>query len=213
MHTNAYLFSEWKKECIILDPGADAELIISRISVINMKPRGILCTHGHIDHISAAGLLKQYYQALGIDLPIAIHEEDSRFFGKRAAARHRKSFGEGGESGNDEYDRLINELPDADVLLKDGDSIFGSDLRAIHTPGHTAGSVCVYSETQGFVFSGDTLLFEGIGRTDIPGSDRKRLVESIRTKILVLPSETRIFPGHGPFTDLEREIKNNPHLN
>jgi hypothetical protein len=86
------------------------------------------------------------------------------------------------------------------------------DLVVLETPGHTPGSVCFYSEKEGILFSGDTLFFDGVGRSDLPGGSEKKLRESIQKKIAVLPPETRVFPGHGPFTTVEREKRGNVYL-
>lgn len=212
MHTNAYIYSEWRKECILIDPGADSALILKRLNLINMRPRGILLTHGHIDHISAAMSVREHYREPETEIPIAIHEDDSRFLGHDALEAHVELFGGNNGSGFDRLDAQIGQLPEADMLLTDGDTVFGADLSVIHTPGHTPGSICVYSESQGLVFSGDTLLFEDIGRTDLPGGDRESMLASIRDRVFVLPDTTRVCPGHGPFTTLEREIRHNPYF-
>jgi glyoxylase-like metal-dependent hydrolase (beta-lactamase superfamily II) len=102
-----------------------------------------------------------------------------------------------------------SELPKADVRLKDGDHLFNMDIVVLETPGHTPGSVCFYAEKEGILFSGDTLFFDGVGRTDLPGGSEKKLRESIQKKIGILPAETRVFPGHGPFTTVEREKRGN----
>ena len=212
MHTNAYFYSEWKKECIILDPGGDPELIISRLALINMKPRGVILTHGHIDHISASKKLKNYYAEKGITVEIAIHEGDKKFLGPHAMRSHLASFGSEGGSGYEGLDAELSNLPKPDIILAEGEKIFDADLLVIHTPGHTQGSICVYSESQELLFSGDTLLFEDIGTTSLPGGSIKTLLKSVQEKIFTLPETTRIFPGHGPFTSLEREIRHNPHF-
>lgn len=212
VYTNAFIYSEWKKECVIIDPGADPELIVSHLSLINMKPRGIALTHGHVDHTSAAGRLRDLYKEKGIDLPIAIHAKDRKFMGARSVRSHEAIFGEENGSGHEEFDEAIQNMPNANVYLEDEDMLFDADLKVIHTPGHTAGSICIYSESQELLFSGDTLLFEDIGRTDLPGGDEKAIIRNIREKIFTLPENTRIFPGHGPFTALEREIRHNPHF-
>lgn len=213
VYTNAYIYSEWKKECVIIDPGADPELIASHLALINMKPRGIALTHGHIDHTGAAGKLQEIYKEKGINLTIAIHIKDKKFMGARSARSHEAIFGEEGGSGHESFDDAIQSMPKADLYVEDGDMLFEADLKVIHTPGHTAGGICIYSESQELLFSGDTLLFEGIGRTDLPGGDEKLLIKSVRERIFSLPPNTRVFPGHGPFTTIERETRHNPFLN
>ncbi|HVP19575.1 MAG TPA: MBL fold metallo-hydrolase [Spirochaetia bacterium] len=208
--TNCYIYSSSKKECIIVDPGGDEEEIASRVDVLNMVPIGIALTHGHIDHLAALGRLQANYESRGYTLPVAISSADRRFLGSGALEAHKESL---------ETHELVEfaslagdapELPKADVRLKEGDRVFDMDLVVLETPGHTPGSLCFYSEKEGVLFSGDTLFFDGVGRTDLPGGSEKKLRESIEKKIAVLPPETRVFPGHGPFTTVERERRGNP---
>ncbi len=212
MNTNSYIFSAWKKECIIIDPGGDIDTLVSRMNIKNLKPRGIVCTHGHLDHTAAAGLLKSFYMEKGIDLKIAVHDADSRFFGESAKEEHRKSFSGLGFDIDDLLESIFSPIPEADIIIENGDPLFDSDLFSIHTPGHTPGSISLYSESQKLLFSGDTLFFEGIGRTDLPGGSGETLLESITSKLLILPDATMVFPGHGPITNIEREKKYNPYL-
>ena len=212
MHTNSYIYSEWKKECVLVDPGAESELLLQHLTLINMKPRGIVLTHGHIDHVSAAMAVQRHYRDLGLTIKIAIHAADAKYLGENAGAAHTASFGDNEGSGFAPFDSEIDYLPEPDIIVSDGDTLFDADLRIIHTPGHTPGSVCVYSESQGLVFSGDTLMFEDVGRTDLPEGDGEVILKSIRENIFVLPEETRICPGHGPFTTVEREIRHNPYF-
>jgi glyoxylase-like metal-dependent hydrolase (beta-lactamase superfamily II) len=208
--TNCYIYSSTKKECIIIDPGGDEEEIASRVDVLNMVPVGIALTHGHVDHLAALGKLQSSYNNRGYALPIAISSADRRFLGSGALETHKESLKVHELDEQAFFTGDTPELPKADVKLKEGDRVFDMDLAVIETPGHTPGSLCFYSEKEGVLFSGDTLFFDGVGRTDLPGGSERKLRESIEKKIAVLPPETRVFPGHGPFTTVERERRGNP---
>jgi glyoxylase-like metal-dependent hydrolase (beta-lactamase superfamily II) len=207
--TNCYIYSSSKKECIIIDPGGDEAEISSRVDVLNMVPIGIALTHGHVDHLAALGRLRDGYARRGYKLPIAINPADRRFLGTGGMETHRESLEHLGLDEESFFGVESSELPKADVRLKDGDRVFDMDVVVLETPGHTPGSVCFYGEKEGILFSGDTLFFDGVGRTDLPGGSEKKLKESIQKKIAILPSETRVFPGHGPFTTVERERRSN----
>ncbi len=209
---NTYLFSEWKKECIVIDPGGEAEKIVAHMVETNLKPRGIVCTHGHLDHIGAILHIKDYYLEKGVLIKVAAHIDDARYFGPEAKSVHIESLKGIPENLFDELNIPLHQLPAVDILLSEGDTVFDSSLSVIHTPGHTPGSICLYSETQGFLFSGDTLFFESIGRTDLPGGNSDAIIESINNKVMILPDETRVLPGHGPLTSIERERKTNPFI-
>jgi hydroxyacylglutathione hydrolase len=212
LKTNCYIYSSAKKECVIIDPGGEPEDVAARVDVLNMVPVGIVLTHGHLDHVAAVGKLKASYAERGYPLSIAIHPADRKFLGAKAPEAHRTSL-----ESLDLIDAAVfgdefPPLPKADLLLKDGDRVLGMDLEVIETPGHTAGSVCLWSSKEGILFSGDTLFFDGVGRTDLAGGDEKKLRASLQRRIMVLPPETRVFPGHGPFTTIERERKTNPFM-
>jgi hydroxyacylglutathione hydrolase len=207
--TNCFIYSSSKKECIIIDPGGDEAEIASRVDVLNMVPIGIALTHGHVDHIAALGRLRDGYAKRGYKLPIAISPADRKFLGTGGMESHRESLEPLGLDEESFFGVESSELPKADVRLKEGDRVFDMDVVVLETPGHTPGSVCFYGEKEGILFSGDTLFFDGVGRTDLPGASEKKLRESILKKIAVLPPETRVFPGHGPFTTVERERRSN----
>jgi len=212
MKTNAYIYSEWKKECILIDPGGDADVLIHHMTMKNLKPRGILCTHGHLDHVGSANLIKTFYEEQNTHVPIAVHKKDQKYFGPKALEIHRHSI-EGQDLDAAWYLEQVSwPIPPADVLLVEGKTVFDSSLMTIHTPGHTPGSCCFYNEQQETLFSGDTLYFEDAGFTNAPGSDEKALRSSIRKKLKLLPPSTRIYPGHGPLTTIERELKHNPYM-
>jgi glyoxylase-like metal-dependent hydrolase (beta-lactamase superfamily II) len=209
VHTNVYVFATAKKECIVIDPGADGPAIVRRLEAMNMKPRAILLTHGHLDHTSAARYVQEHYEE---EVPLAIHKSDAKMLGGKAAEFHRELYSGMGPQGEALFEELYSPLPDPDIKLKDGDTILDTDLTVIHTPGHTPGSVCFYSEEERAVFTGDTLFFKAIGTTDLEKGNHKQLIKSITERLLTLPPETRLYPAHGPLSAIEREVKNNPAL-
>lgn len=212
LRTNCYFFSFNKKECVIIDPGADPLKIIAAIEILNIIPVGIVFTHGHFDHTMAALTIREHFKKKRINIKIAIHNADRTYLGRGAERNNRKQVSVLGRETVRLFNRIFEKLPEPDVLLKEGNDVFKSGLKVIETPGHTAGSICLYSKRESILFTGDTLIFGSIGRTDIPGGNYKVLLKSIREKILVLPPETNIFPGHGPTTTIEREIKGNSAL-
>jgi hydroxyacylglutathione hydrolase len=173
-----------------------------------MVPIGVALTHGHLDHVAALGRLKDLYEQRGYKLAVAIHTSDRKFLGPKAEETHMEYI-------EPEERAIFGEfpvLPKPDVKLRDGEKVLTTDLLILETPGHTPGSVCFYSEREGILFSGDTLFFDGVGRSDLRGGNEKKLRDSIQKKIMVLPPETRVFPGHGPFTTIEREKQGNPYF-
>jgi hydroxyacylglutathione hydrolase len=212
METNCYLYSNGKKECIIIDPGGDESRIIAGVNMLKMIPSGIVLTHGHFDHTGAVGKLKSLYKKEGIEVPVAIHEADRHYLGRKAEKANREALHNLGVEDPEEFADLFSGLPEPDTLLHEGDRVFNTSLQVIETPGHTRGGICLYGEKEGVLFSGDSLFFMGIGRTDLPGGDEKTLLNAIRSRLLVLPPETRVFPGHGLDTTVEREIKGNPFV-
>jgi len=211
-NTNTYLFSHWKKGCIIIDPAGNVEEIISHIEIKNFRPLAIICTHGHFDHIAAISQLKSHYENEDMDLPVYIHELDSEYLTPAGYDRHMHDISMLGAEFQSLFRDFLAKLPQYDFILKEGDTILDTDLTVIHTPGHTPGGISIYSENDSILFSGDTLFFEGIGRTDLPGGDGSLLLKSIREKLFTLPENTRVFPGHGPYTSIEREKNHNPFL-
>ncbi len=207
LHTNTYVVSTGKKECLLIDPGDEIDLLIQRLESINMTPRAIIFTHGHLDHTSAAQGIIEHYREKG-EMAIGIHPDDAEFLGRKSRERNRKTFAIFGEPGESYFENTYCELPKVTFFLEEGEQILDTDLTVMHTPGHTPGSVSFYSESRKYVFSGDTLFFKGIGKADFAESNEKALLDSIQSKLLTLPPDTRLFPGHGPSSSIERESRN-----
>jgi hydroxyacylglutathione hydrolase len=195
LETNCYLvYCPETLECAVVDPGAEAERIVRVIAEKGLHPIAILNTHGHVDHIGANRDIKDRF-----NIPLSIHSSDSAML----ESVHQFEIG-----------LLIGAKasPSADNLLKDGDKIeIGkSFLKVIHTPGHSPGSVSFLGD--GFILSGDTLFSGGVGRTDLPGGSWDTLVSTIKNKILTMPEDTTVLPGHGPPTTVGQEKKANPFI-
>jgi hydroxyacylglutathione hydrolase len=188
--------SEKTKQGIIIDPGADPKDILKTVRDLGLSIEMIVATHNHIDHIGALRPVKDETGAA-----FAVHEADAK--GALPAIAGRVM---GLMMGS------LKSPPQPDRLLKDGDPIEVGELKfkVLHTPGHTPGGISLLSD--GVVFSGDTLFNCGIGRTDMSGGDYGKLMESIVTKLMVLPDETIVYPGHGPETTIGAEKKWNPFL-
>jgi len=192
--SNCYIVgNETTREGIIIDPADEAKTILQSIAELGLTIKFIVLTHGHPDHIAA---LKEVKEATGAE--IAVHTGDSDYHSQHALAL---AFG---------FD--CPAPPPPDRLLKDGDSIDIGDLHfeVIHTPGHTPGGICLLGN--GVLFSGDTLFNYGIGRYDLPGGDYAQLMNSLQTRLMTLPDETAVYPGHGPQTTIGAERQSNPFL-
>lgn len=185
---------EETKEGIIIDPAADGNSIMKNVNALGLKIKMIVLTHSHMDHIGALAEVKEKTGA-----PLAIHAEE-------AGSLQRPQF------------RMITapfskRPPPAEIILKDGDTINVGKLsfKVLHTPGHTPGGISLY--TKGIVFTGDTLFNFGIGRADFPGSNYEQELESISKRLMTLPDNTKVCPGHGPDTTIGVERRANPFLN
>jgi len=217
LRSNCYLVSSGG-EAIIIDPGwhEDVGVVLDEVKRRGLKVNVIIATHGHFDHVVGVPIVKKELSA-----PFAIHGADVDI----ARRAHRSAY------------RYLGveppEVPEPDMLLKEGDTVEvgGVKLRILETPGHTPGSITIVGEVEAFTgdllmeahralsktytepiaFTGDTLFKGTIGRVDLPGSSPKQMIESLR-KIARLNPRTTIYPGHGPPTTLNEELKNNQYL-
>lgn len=198
MGANCYILScPETKKAVVIDPGDEGDRIQSWVLEKGYHVEYILLTHGHFDHIGAVAELRD---AFGVK--VGIHAKDADML-----TEGRKNLSSiSGSAGSS-----IQTKP-ADFLLEDGQMItFGSiTLTVLATPGHTLGGVC-FLTSEGLI-SGDTLFAGSIGRTDFPGGSLEQLLDGIKQKLMVLPEETLVFPGHGEATTIGREKRSNPFL-
>ena len=205
------IYSPATKEALVIDPGNDVNEVMSRISALGLKVKALLHTHAHFDHIGQSQQVKNVTGA-----PVLLHRDDEFLY--QALSQQGLFFGES-VMQPPPCDGWISDDEEFGILLPaDGTGLVSSKLRnilsAIHTPGHTPGSCSFYTtllETP-TLFSGDTLFYNSIGRTDLPGGDQGKLLASIKHRLLPLPDETVCIPGHGPATSIYHERKNNPYL-
>ena len=184
-------------EAIVIDPGDEVSRIYRRLSDLGLKLKQILVTHAHIDHVGGALKLKQLTGA-----PILLNENDLPLLRMMEAQAAWVGV-------------PTPEVTAPDASLTDGMQV-GLErypARVLHTPGHTQGSVCLHFEPLKMVFAGDTLFAGSIGRTDLPGGNPRQIIDSIEERLMALPDETEVLPGHGPATTIGSERNSNPFLN
>ncbi len=194
---NCYLYwDESAGDGIILDPGDEETRIFGAVRQAGFLPKAVLLTHGHVDHIAAVAAVKAEY-----DIPLFVGRGEEDLLANPSA----------------NVSELIGHpvtAPTPDHLLEDEElvSVGSVSFRVLATPGHSPGGVCYLDERAGVLFSGDTLFWGSIGRTDFPGCSHQQLIDSIYKKILPLPDSVVCYPGHGPKTTVGGERVNNPFL-
>lgn len=192
---NCYIvYDENAKEGIVVDPGGDVDDIINRIEKLGLTIKYIVLTHGHGDHIAGVKGLKNHTGA-----KVAIHKDDAYM-----VRDGRKNLSSMMAMGTVEFE--------PDILLDENDVIEFGNIRCevIHTPGHTPGGITLRIGDS--LFTGDTLFAGSIGRTDFEGGSFDTIINSIKTKLMVFPDDTKVYPGHGPSTTIKMEKRYNPFI-
>ena len=197
---NTYILYNENKEAIIIDPGcyfsAEEEELQQFFTTNDLTPVILINTHCHLDHVFGNNWVHKQY-----GLELHFHKDDEALF-------HRAP-----ESGKIWGLEFTNYAGPIHYLVENQVITLGKDsLQILHTPGHSPGSVSFYCENQNFIISGDVLFRESVGRTDLPGGNFDTLVNSIKTKLFVLPGSTVVYSGHGSPTTIQYEIDNNPYI-
>jgi len=187
---------ETTREAIVIDPGDDIENIVAILRQHDLQVKQIVITHAHIDHVGGAMKLRAQTGA-----PILLNQNDYALLKML-----------------DVQAAWLGMRPPGDVTvadsIDDGQSVSAGSLKAnvLHTPGHTEGSVCLYFPAEKLLIAGDTLFARSIGRTDLPGGSFEKIMHSLHDRVLTLPDETVVIPGHGPQTTIGEEREENPFL-
>jgi hydroxyacylglutathione hydrolase len=197
--TNCYVVraEESAGDCVVIDAGFNSRELVESLIERKWNPVAVILTHGHIDHIAGLEVLRRRFPAVRV----YIHRLDAAMLANP-------------EANLSELMQGSYHAQPADVLVDDGDVIEEAGLRleVLHTPGHTPGGICLYARSDGLAFVGDTLFAGSVGRTDFPGGDMDQLIRSIRSKLLTLPDDTVIYPGHAMRSTIARERRANPFL-
>jgi glyoxylase-like metal-dependent hydrolase (beta-lactamase superfamily II) len=200
LQANCYVVGdEATREVLVVDPGDEAPRILAELQRLELRAVALLVTHHHLDHSGGAH-------------DVLAGAPDARFY------MHRLDYpriAESAPTASMWYGHAVTPPPEPDRFLEDGDTIeVGRHVfRALHCPGHTPGSLCLYNdEDEGVVFTGDVLFAGSIGRSDFPGGNFEQLTTSIKTKLLTLPDSTLVLPGHLGGSTIERERRFNPFL-
>lgn len=194
--TNCYFLKNRETgEMLIVDPGDASEKIFRKVSEMNGRPVGILLTHGHFDHILAVEAVRDKYK-----IPVYA----SRFEQQMLLEPSMNMSGHYGTGCSIKAENLLDDLQVFEAA--------GFSIQMIHTPGHTPGSCCYYVKEEQVLFSGDTLFYGSVGRTDFPGGSTAQIVQSLHKLVDSLPVETEVYPGHDASTTIGYEKRYNPFV-
>ena len=187
---------ETSREAIVIDPGDEIESVLAILQKHNLVVKQIVVTHAHIDHVGGATKLKKATGA-----PILLNENDSKLLAMLDVQASWVGMRTPGEVQIDQH-------------VAEGDKVKAGALNAevLHTPGHTEGSICLLFKPENLLIAGDTLFAGSIGRTDLPGGNYKKIMDSLRGKLMALPDQIVVVPGHGPLTTIGSERERNPFL-
>ena len=194
--TNCYLaINEETKQTVVIDPAACPSYLMGHMKSEGLQVEAILLTHGHFDHIMGIDDLRREFP-----VPVYVHEGDRETL-LDPALNLSSSYTNGYTFDGADYIRDGQRL-----------ELAGFSFQVIHTPGHTPGGVCYYLESEGVLFSGDTLFQNSVGRTDFPNSSMSDLIRSLREKVMKLPDDVKVYPGHMGETTIGHERKYNPFI-
>lgn len=191
---NCYIIGENNsREGAIIDPGSEPERILEVVERTGLEIKFLIATHGHFDHTAAVKKLREK-----LDCDFLLHRDDLLFVQDSKKAALEWGFG-------------IEQVPDPDIYIKEGDilklGVF--ELKILHTPGHSPGGISIYIQSESVLFSGDTLFYGSIGRTDLRMGSMEALISSIKEKLYTLPDDTIVYTGHGEPTTIGNEKKSN----
>jgi glyoxylase-like metal-dependent hydrolase (beta-lactamase superfamily II) len=197
LQCNCSIFGdETTRQAIMIDPGDEIATILEVLARHSLTVKAIVITHAHIDHIGGAQKLK-----LATGAPVYMNGNDVEL--QRMLDVQASWLG-----------MAVPEAVEIDVAAKDGDTleVGTTKIHVLHTPGHTQGSICLWMPAEAKLVAGDTLFRDSIGRTDLPGGNGRQILASIHEKLLGLPGDTVVYPGHGEATTIARERRSNPFL-
>ena len=197
---NTYVLSDPSGNCVIVDPGMadedEQKMISDYIRESKLSPEAVINTHCHADHVPGVKFITDTYK-----VPFYFHQEETELL------EHVEEYGAF-------FGLSVVPPPPPSRYLEDDEAFrFGqSELKLFHVPGHSPGSLAIYSQEDKFVITGDVLFRSSIGRTDLPGGDYATIIRSIQEKLMTLPGDTQVYPGHGPSTTIGTEHDTNPFL-